>query len=276
MTYREMIGYLSYNLPQKNDGRWMFMFHRYRRQCILSRKRQSTMPKMTYRSISYVVFLLVVICLHCCPTAYALLLSKNAHDVHRNRKHIHQSILLNSVASAADSSEQTIDDTLQHHELHRLLTSYTLHWENLLQREHSETVLELQQRRKSYTRQQLEASGLAIFNAVASPETELYGEKIVRISLQQVSLIGKNNRDTNLREKFKRGDALLLTPQTSFRGKDITPREGLVMDVGSDFITLGVGPAWPVGLMEMRKNFEGYQVRLDRKVLVCIVISLGS
>jgi len=193
--------------------------------------------------------------------------------VHRNRKHLSISIL-NSVASAADSSDQTIDETLKHHKLHRLLTSYTLHWENLLQREHSETVLELQQRRKSYTRQQLEASGLSIFNAVASPETELYGEKIVRISLQQVSLIGKNkNRDTNLREKFKRGDALLLTPQTSFRGKDITPREGLVMDVGSDFITLGVGPSWPGGLMEMRKHFEGYQVRLDRKVRVSIVLS---
>jgi len=236
------------------------------------------MPKMTYRSNSYAVFLLVVICLHCCPTAYALLLSKNAHDVHRNRIMTYTSYqisTLNSVAST-DSSEQTIiekqssEDT-QHHKLHRLLTSYTLHWENLLQREHSETVLELQQRRKSYTRQQLEASGLAILNAVASPETELYGEKIVRISLQQVSLIGKNkNRDTNLREKFKRGDALLLTPQTSFRGKDITPREGLVMDVGSDFITLGVGPSWPVGLMEMRKNFEGYQVRLDRKVRICM------
>jgi len=234
------------------------------------------MPKMTYASIRcYVVFLLVVI-VNNIP-AIALLSSKSTHDVHRNRKHIYQSIsILNSVASTdSSSSEQTIiekqasEDTLQHHKLHRLLTSYTLHWENLLQREHSETVLELQQRRKSYTRQQLEASGLAIFNAVASPETELYGEKIVRISLQQVSLIGKNkNRDTNLREKFKRGDALLLTPLTSFRGKDITPREGLVMDVGSDFITLGVGPAWPVGLMEMRKHFEGYQVRLDRKVRV--------
>ena len=245
---------------------------------------QRLVPRMMYRSSKYIVFLLlVVIIIQCCPTAYALLSSKSAHDVHRNRKHIQPSIsILNSVASAADSSseqtkieKQSSEDTLQHHKLHRLLTSYTLHWENLLQREHSETVLELQQRRKSYTRQQLEASGLAIFNAVASPETELYGEKIVRISLQQVSLIGKNknNRDTNLREKFKRGDALLLTPQTSFRGKDITPREGLVMDVGSDFITLGVGPSWPVGLMEMRKNFEGYQVRLDRKVRVCIVLS---
>ena len=245
----------------------------------------STLPRMMYRSSKYIMFLLlVVITIQCCPTAYALLSSKSAYDVHRNRKYIHQSIsILNSVASTDSSSletsiiekQPTEGDTLQHHKLHRLLTSYTLHWENLLQREHSETVLELQQRRKSYTRQQLEASGLAIFNAVASPETELYGEKIVRISLQQVSLIGKNkNRGTNLREKFKRGDALLLTPQTSFRGKDITPREGLVMDVGSDFLTLGVGPVWPAGLMEMRKHFEGYQVRLDRKVRVCIVLSV--
>lgn len=32
------------------------------------------------------------------------------------------------------------------------LNTYTFYWERLLQREHSETVLELQQRRKSYTR----------------------------------------------------------------------------------------------------------------------------
>ena len=61
--------------------------------------------------------------------------------------------------------------------------SYAFHWEALLQREYQDTVAELQQRRKSYTRSQLEASGLALFNAVATPETELYGEKIVRVSI---------------------------------------------------------------------------------------------
>ena len=191
--------------------------------------------------------------------------------------------LHSSKATSLDSDISTDDDQhtkqiiIQEHNrqnntthLHRLLTSYTLHWEHLLLREYQETYRELHKRRKSYTRSQLEASGLAIFNAVASPETELLGEKIVRISLQQLSnKLSKynNNKDVvKLREKFKRGDALLLSPQTSFRGKDIAPKEGLVMDVGNDYLTLGIGPSWPLGLMEMRKHYEGYTVRLDRSI----------
>lgn len=140
---------------------------------------------------------------------------------------------------------------------------------------------ELQLRRGSYTRAQLESSGLAIFDASAYPESELHGEKIVRVS---VSTSAKTNaksprrggssttqssssgsRDARrLRDKFKRGDVLLLTPRSSFRGKDVPPREGLVMDVGGDYLTLGIGSSWPLGLLEMRKHIDGYRVRLDR------------
>jgi len=132
-------------------------------------------------------------------------------------------------------------------------------------------VAELQQRRKSYTRSQLEASGLALFNAVATPETELYGEKIVRVTLlqqQHVAFNKHNNRagqTKKLREKFKRGDVLVLTPEVQFRGKDVPPREGLVMDVGTEYLTLGVGSSWPAGVMEMRKH-DNYRARLDRSM----------
>lgn len=123
------------------------------------------------------------------------------------------------------------------------LASYAFHWEALLQREYQDTVAELQQRRKSYTRSQLEASGLALFNAVATPETELYGEKIVRVSIPQPqqSRRSSNSDDGHkkLRDKFKRGDVLVMTPQMQFKGRDVAPREGFVMDVGRDYITLG-------------------------------------
>jgi hypothetical protein len=152
----------------------------------------------------------------------------------------------------------------------RYLTSYTLHWDNLLQREYQENVLEMQRRRKSYTNSQLEASGLVIFHAVASPESELYGEKIVRVSIIDKKSARPNSQSSKrnkLRDKFKRGDVLLLTPQVSFRGKDdLPPREGLVMDVGNDYLTLGVGSSWPLGLIEMRKNVDSYRVRLDRSL----------
>lgn len=74
-----------------------------------------------------------------------------------------------------------------------------------------------------------------------------------------------NNGYKKLRDKFKRGDVLVMTPQNSFRGKDVPPREGLVMDVGQDYLTLGVGTSWPVGVMEMRKH-DSYRVRLDRSL----------
>lgn len=219
------------------------------------------------------------------------LLSHSGISLHRNnispQQRISNSISKLSGATSLDSDVLTTSDDDQYTKqiiiqeeqnrqnntthLHRLLTSYTLHWENLLLREYQETYHELHKRRKSYTRSQLQASGLAILNAVASPETELLGEKIVRISLQQLSnklsKYDNNKQDAvKLREKFKRGDALLLSPQTSFRGKEISPKEGLVMDVGNDYLTLGIGPSWPLGLMEMRKHYEGYTVRLDRSI----------
>ena len=46
-----------------------------------------------------------------------------------------------------------------------------------------------------------------------------------------------NNGYKKLCEKFKRGDVLVMTPQNSFRGKDVPPREGLVIDVGHDYLT---------------------------------------
>lgn len=40
---------------------------------------------------------------------------------------------------------------------------------------------------------------------------------------------------------------------------------GLVMEVGQDYLTLGVGSSWPAGVMEMRKH-DNYNVRLDKTI----------
>lgn len=37
------------------------------------------------------------------------------------------------------------------------------------------------------------------------------------------------------------------------------------MEVGQDYLTLGVGSSWPAGVMEMRKH-DNYNVRLDRAI----------
>jgi hypothetical protein len=151
---------------------------------------------------------------------------------------------------------------------HILLQSYAIHWTTLLQREYQETVNDLQARRKSYTRQQLEDSGLAILSAVATTETELYGEKIVRVTLPEFlykPMSDEAKGMKKLQDRFKRGDALSMSPLVTFRGKEVQPREGLVIDVGKDYLTLGVGSTWPSGMMEMRK-YDTYLVRLDRSL----------
>ena len=129
-----------------------------------------------------------------------------------------------------EESDTIRQSALEQVNLNNQLISYSFHWESLLTKEYQDTLAELQQRRKSYTKSQLEASGLSLFGAVATPETELYGEKIVRISLlrQTHSKYVNNGGSEKLREKFKRGDVLVMTPLIQFRGRDITPREGMI------------------------------------------------
>lgn len=204
-----------------------------------------------------------------------LLLLSSVHSLHTSKSHasfaptISTSLSSLSLQSAHTEdekrSQEATKSTIERINLNNQLISYSFYWESLLTKEYQDTVAELHQRRKSYTRSQLEASGLALFNAVATPETELYGEKIVRISLlQQSHKYNHHHGSDNLREKFKHGDVLVMTPEIQFRGKDVAPREGLVMDVGRDYLTLGVGSSWPAGVMEMRKH--NYAVRLDRSL----------
>ena len=114
-----------------------------------------------------------------------------------------------------------------------------------------------------------------------------HGEKVIRVSVSTASSARSTRRvrsavpslssssslstsssgssnGRRLSDKFKGGDVLLLTPRYPFRGNDFPPREGLVMDVREDYLTLGVSNTWPMGLVEMRKHVNGYIVRTDR------------
>ena len=162
-----------------------------------------------------------------------LLLLSSAHSLlshsgQNNYASLHQRISLPRLSSLPLQSISTDDQDLsiatRHELLERInlnnyLTSYSFHWESLLTREYQDTVAELQARRKSYSRSQLEASGLSLFNAVATPETELFGEKIVRVTLLEQSHKYNNGGTKKLREKFKRGDVLVMTAEMLFRGK---------------------------------------------------------
>ena len=131
---------------------------------------------------------------------------------------------------------------------------YALYWDSLLTTEYREQASELRERRSSWSRQRLESSGVSMFDATAEPETELYGEKIVRIT--------KDGAE-RLQEKYSNGDVLLLTATWNDR---FLPRECSVCDVGNDWITCSVGPTWPPGLWEERRRPGSYSVRLDRAV----------
>uniref|UniRef100_A0A7S3VAG6 AAA+ ATPase domain-containing protein n=1 Tax=Chaetoceros debilis TaxID=122233 RepID=A0A7S3VAG6_9STRA len=186
------------------------------------------------------------------------------------------------------------------------LYQYATHWEQLLQQEHQQKVENLKLRRKTWSKAHLEASGMSIFHASAEPDSEVFGEKIIRVfrRMTMTRTRGKGNKSSGSgssnnggegsssssssgsntwRDKFTRGDMLVMTSTptaaSSFgsfersgrsrygqRGNEpsVVPREGLVIDVGADWLTLGVGPTWPLGLWEARKDPGAFVVRLDR------------
>lgn len=200
-------------------------------------------------------------------------------------------------ASESESTSSTIRSN-HHHRQHNknnqaYLYQYAGHWEQLLQQEHQQNVEDLKLRRKTWSKARLEASGMSIFHASAEPDSEVFGEKIVRVfrkmTMTRGSRSGKRNSNGNTgegsnawRDKFTRGDVLVMTSTptaaSSFGFSDrsrsrnnrqgnepsVVPREGLVIDVGADWLTLGVGPTWPAGLWEARKDPGAFVVRLDR------------
>lgn len=133
---------------------------------------------------------------------------------------------------------------------------YVTHWENLLRDEQQEAVAELRLRRSTWSRYRLEESGLSIFDASAEPESDLFGEKIVRIYKEG---------EMRFRDRYSRGDVLVLTTLGRVAAKyDAVPRECAVVDVGKNWLTVAVGPTWPQGLWESRRLPGSFMVRLDR------------
>lgn len=136
------------------------------------------------------------------------------------------------------------------------VSEYSSYWERLLLEEYQENAAELRERRRSWSRKRLEESGLAIFDACAEPESDVLGEKIVRIFKQG---------ETKFRDRYTKGDVLLMTSTATGNENMVSlPRECLVVDVGKDWLSVGVGPSWPKGLYEARKHPGFYRVRVDR------------
>ena len=131
---------------------------------------------------------------------------------------------------------------------------YTEDWDQLLRREYRETAEQLRERRAKWSPARLAASGQAIFGATAAPDAELFGEKIVRIEKP-----GK----IRLADKFSRGDVLVLRPD-SRSSERVVLRECCVVDVGKDWLTVGVGKSWPDGLWEARRRPGSFGVQLER------------
>lgn len=130
--------------------------------------------------------------------------------------------------------------------------AYAVFFEDLITLEHRAVASELRARRTKWSKERLENAGMAIFDAAAEPETELYGEKVVRVT---------KAGETKLRDRFSTGDILVMSSMWRDR---FVPRECCVVDVFNDSLTLSVGPTWPAGLWEERRRPSSYIVRLDR------------
>ena len=137
---------------------------------------------------------------------------------------------------------------------------YSTYWDGLLTREYRDIADQLKQKRARWPHRRLEAAGLAIFDAFAAPDTDLYGEKIVRVS---------RPGETRLADRFSRGDILVIGPDDSVpswssAAARFNPRECCVVETGKDWLTVSVGQSWPSGLWEARRRPGSFRVRLDR------------
>jgi AAA domain len=171
--------------------------------------------------------------------------------------------------------------------------TYVRHWEELLFQEHRAAVDDLklqQQGSSSSSSRRWQANGISLRGVSAEPDSELFGEKIVRIFRPRGNQYsnGNNNNNNNknsnnsLRDFYSTGDVLVMaTPDTDsvsrkhqrrrYHGFKTTmtsmvPRDVCVVDVGTDWLTASVGSSWPPGLWESRKHVGFYQVQLDRTV----------
>ena len=138
--------------------------------------------------------------------------------------------------------------------------AYSAYWGELLGREYREATSQLKERRAKWPRGRLESSGLVIFDADASPETDLFGEKIVRVSKPGAAALA---------DRFSRGDVLVMSqsdrrPAWSRAATRFAPRECCVVETGDDWVSVSVGLSWPVGLWEARRRPGSFGVRLDR------------
>lgn len=190
-----------------------------------------------------------------------------------------ENIIANNIndEDISNSSPSNDKNEYEYHHEKIVLQAYASHWDKILMDEYRATVDELKQRRDTWSRSRLEASGMSIFGASAEPDSEVFGDKIVKIYKPNSSSTSKSSASASasgkgnvLRDNFSRGDVLVLTPENDQglgRRVDvpIVPRECLVVDVGSDWLTVAVGPTWPVGLWEQRrKGIGAFLVRLDR------------
>ena len=170
---------------------------------------------------------------------------------------------------------------------------YTNYWDNLLLEEYELASNEWKERRKRCSPQTLEKRGLAILQAFAVPDSEILGEKTVRIhsgisnsgsSVDGTILMassdsdsgskkdstsssqggGRRRRSSNHRpwkEIFGKGDVLEMTSAAATTGggefSSSTPlrKECLVIDVyDNNEMIVSVGKSWPYGLWEARKG----------------------
>lgn len=143
------------------------------------------------------------------------------------------------------------------------LGEYIEYWDQLLAAERREQVNSLRIRRSTWSRQRLEQAGLRLSHCAISPESEMFGEKLVRVQCQAVQ---------SLSNRYARGDVVLVTPTYArMRGSgrrsqspDVFPKECTIVDVSKDAMTLAVGGTWwPPGLFESRKLDDEIWVQLD-------------
>jgi hypothetical protein len=186
--------------------------------------------------------------------------------VRSNQKH-------NNHRFGMTKEESNISNYPKSADLSIIIDDYSKYWDTILREEYDEMKQQDIIRQSTWSFSKLQQYGFLIPQVLVEPESQLVGgEKTVRISIDN-----KRRRSSlSWEDLYTKGDILEMslvekstTSSFSIRRKHrddpLNKRECIIVDVGSNWMILGVGKTYPFQIWENRRKYQTF-VKIVRQV----------
>lgn len=135
-------------------------------------------------------------------------------------------------------------------------STYCDYFEDLLRREYQEGVEDLKIKRSKWSRRRLTLNGLAVFDGYAQVYSEVYGEKLAKVTTP-------STYGVRLDRAICVGDVFSMS--CNERRPAFASREVVVVETGENWVTVALGDTWPKGWWEDRRHeMFSKRVTLDK------------